>query len=178
MRRAWVWAAAICTAIAPARGPCACADPGLSGPAAAAPASANHQERDVDSQARQFLAEYQQQLAQLELRSNLAAWQAANSGRKEDFDTAAAASLALRTYHSRADAYQRLKQLQATAVDLTPEEQRRWPWPSVPLRQPAACRSAGRGSAAIQRDRALVQHLPWPAERAATVEQRSVGAAA
>jgi len=47
----------------------------------------------------------------LELRAARAQWQAAVSGKKEDFDAAAETNLAMRKYHSDADAYKRLKGL-------------------------------------------------------------------
>jgi len=67
-----------------------------------------------------FLNNYQAEVKTLDVRAALAAWRAANSGRKEDFDAAAAASLALRKYHSDPATYQRLQELLAVKGELPP----------------------------------------------------------
>ena len=74
--------------------------------------------------ARQFLKEYQDELARLDTRANLAMWKAANSGKKEDFDASAAASLALRKFHSDPDAYRRVCEFMTVRSALDPVEAR------------------------------------------------------
>ncbi|OHB70621.1 MAG: hypothetical protein A2V70_07010, partial [Planctomycetes bacterium RBG_13_63_9] len=69
------------------------------------------EEADVSTEAEAFLEDYQKQLATLTIKANLASWQAANSGKKEDFDACAEAELALRKYHSDADKYQKIQEL-------------------------------------------------------------------
>jgi peptidyl-dipeptidase A len=77
------------------------------------------------TEAQAFLRTYQQDLARLEIAANLAQWQAANSGTKEDYDAAAQANLALRTYHSDAEAFRRLEQFdKKLAEQLSPLEVR------------------------------------------------------
>ena len=82
------------------------------------------EQADVKTETKTFLETYQKDLAKLELRANLAAWKAANSGKKEDFDASAEASLALRTYHSDATTYQRVKRLAGAASGLERKEAR------------------------------------------------------
>lgn len=93
-------------------------------PPSAQPAVAEKESGDVTDAARAFLADYQQRFAELEIRSNLAAWKAANSGQADDYAAAAEASLALRTYHSDAERYRRLKELIGGDSQLTPQERR------------------------------------------------------
>ncbi|NQU21876.1 MAG: M2 family metallopeptidase [Candidatus Nealsonbacteria bacterium] len=81
-------------------------------------AYAAEEDSDVKTEARAFLRNYQKELAALELRATLAQWQAAVSGKKEDFAATAAANLALRTYHSDAEAYKRLQGLIEAGDDL------------------------------------------------------------
>ncbi|HOM17018.1 MAG TPA: M2 family metallopeptidase [Thermoguttaceae bacterium] len=57
-------------------------------------------ESSVSEQAQAFLDRYESQLAQLEKKANLASWQAANTGRPEDFQASAEAALAVRRFHS------------------------------------------------------------------------------
>ena len=64
------------------------------------------------------------QFSELEIRANLAEWQAANSGREEDFAAAAAATLAVRKYHSDPAAFQRVQQLRTAASGLSEVERR------------------------------------------------------
>jgi len=71
-----------------------------------------------------FLRQYQKDLAALELEANLAEWKAANTGEKADFDAAAAASLALNQYHSDAQRYGRLVELEAVKDELPPVKAR------------------------------------------------------
>lgn len=71
-----------------------------------------------------FLAEYDAKLAELEIPAALAQWKAANSGKAEDYDEAAARSLALRQYHSNPATYARLKKLITIADQLTPIQAR------------------------------------------------------
>ncbi len=92
-------------------------------PAANAP---KDQEKDTEEQnalkaeAIVFLNNYQAEVKTLDVRAGLAAWRAANSGKNEDFDAAAAASLALRKYHSDSAAYQRLQELLTVKGELPP----------------------------------------------------------
>ena len=91
----------------------------------AAPKAAPAKETDnVNADAKAFLREYEAALAKLEVRANLAWWKAANSGKKEDFAAAARASLAVRTLHSDAGAYERLKGLIRAPGELPPVEAR------------------------------------------------------
>jgi peptidyl-dipeptidase A len=79
---------------------------------------------DLKAQAIAFLAEYEAKLAELEIPAALAQWKAANSGKAEDYDEAAARSLALRQYHSDPQIYARLKRFVAVADQLTPIQAR------------------------------------------------------
>ena len=80
--------------------------------------SSEQEQIDVKTDATEFLKQYHVDLARLEIAANLAAWKAANTGRKEDFDASAAASLELRKYHSDRSAYQRLLKLTAAKSQL------------------------------------------------------------
>jgi peptidyl-dipeptidase A len=66
------------------------------------------------------LRDYEEEFGRLDARANLAAWEAACSGKKEDFDRAAAGELAIRRFHSDAGAYQHLKELMRSARGLPP----------------------------------------------------------
>ena len=79
---------------------------------------------DLKADAKAFLKNYQMEVAKLSIRAGLAEWKAANTGKKEDFDESAAASLALRKFHSDTDAYQRLKKLMTVGSELHPVEAR------------------------------------------------------
>jgi peptidyl-dipeptidase A len=68
-------------------------------------------EVSVVAQARSFLDRYEAQLAELEKGANLASWQAANTGRPEDFRASAEAALALRRFHSDRAAWQEVSRL-------------------------------------------------------------------
>jgi len=72
----------------------------------------------MKAEALAFLERYQKPLAALEIRSTLAEWTAANSGKKEDFDETAEAKLALRKYHSNPETYARLEELLAARGEL------------------------------------------------------------
>lgn len=74
--------------------------------------------------AKAFLKGYQEELARLGIRANLAAWDAANSGKKEDFDRAAEGELAIRKFHSDADAHRRVQDFLKVAKELPPREAR------------------------------------------------------
>ena len=76
------------------------------------------------SEARAFLDDYQKELAKLEIGASLAAWNAANTGKKEDFEASAEASLALRKFHSDTETYRRLKKFMAVRNDLPVKEGR------------------------------------------------------
>jgi len=82
------------------------------------------EKQNVKAEARAFLKSYQAKLAKLEIRAALAAWKAANSGKKEDFDASAEAVLAVRKFHSDPVAYQRLKDLMNARSELTAVEAR------------------------------------------------------
>ena len=82
------------------------------------PAQQSVSKDQMMSEARAFLDNYQKELAKLEKKASLAAWKAANTGKKEDFDASAKASLALRTFHSDKETYRRLKKLMAVRGDL------------------------------------------------------------
>ena len=75
------------------------------------PQAAGEQEADVQVVAKAFLREYQRQYAELELKANTASWAAANSGKKEDFDALARASLALKKFHSSRNGYRKIRAL-------------------------------------------------------------------
>jgi len=75
----------------------------------------------VVEQARTFLDRYEAQLAELEKKVNLASWQAANSGRPEDFQASAEAALALRRFHSDRAAWQEVGRLLVYRAELPPE---------------------------------------------------------
>jgi len=79
---------------------------------------------DLKADAKTFLREYRSELAKLEIRANLAMWTAANSGKKEDFDASAEASLALKKYHSDAETYKRVTKLMTVRKELHPVEAR------------------------------------------------------
>lgn len=79
---------------------------------------------DMKADARAFLSSYQPQLAKLDIQANLAAWKAANSGKKEDFDASAEAALALRKFHSDPAAYKRLLKLTSVKGELPAVEAR------------------------------------------------------
>ncbi|HIQ21708.1 MAG TPA: peptidase M3 [Planctomycetes bacterium] len=108
MRRAIWWAAWAGLLLAVFRGPVMAAE----------------ESGDVRRAARAFLEKYQADLARLERRANLAQWRAANSGKKEDFEAAAAASLALRRYHSDPQVYRQLVELTKSADRLSPLQAR------------------------------------------------------
>ena len=71
-----------------------------------------------------FVGQYQEDLAELEIRAALAEWKAANTGKEEDFEASADATLALKKYHSDAEAYQRLEKLMAARDELRPVQDR------------------------------------------------------
>ena len=97
---------------------------GLVQPMAGAAAAEREEKPEMESQARAFLKEYLDQFAQLEIRANLAEWQAANSGQEKDFAAAAEAALAVSKYHSDPAAYQRVRQLRRAADGLSEVEKR------------------------------------------------------
>ena len=88
------------------------------------PAQESGDQDQMMSEARTFLDNYQKELAKLEIKTTLAAWKAANSGKKGDFDASAAASLALRKFHSDTQTYRRLKKLMAVRDELPVQEGR------------------------------------------------------
>jgi len=104
--------------------PLAGAEPARSSVGGAAAAAEQTEKEAMEAQARTFLKTYTEELAELEIRANLAEWQAANSGREEDFAAAATATLAVRKYHSDPAAYQRVRQLRAAASGLGEVERR------------------------------------------------------
>lgn len=79
---------------------------------------------ELKADAKSFLRDYWDELAKLEIRSSLAMWTAANSGKKEDFDASAEASLALKKYHSDAETYKRITRFMTVRKQLHPVEAR------------------------------------------------------
>jgi len=79
---------------------------------------------ELKADAKAFLRNYWKELAKLEIQASLATWTAANSGKKEDFDASADASLALKKYHSDAETYQRITKLMSVRKELHPVEAR------------------------------------------------------
>ncbi len=79
---------------------------------------------DYDQEAQVFLEAYLTDFARLEGAATLAAWTASNSGKKEDFDAAAAAELALKKLHGDADRYRVLGALLEHADAIQPERRR------------------------------------------------------
>ena len=67
---------------------------------------------------------YQRDYARLDLTAQQAYWKAANSGKKEDFEAAAAATLAVRKFHSDPQAYARLVELAGHADEFNRVESR------------------------------------------------------
>ncbi len=97
-------------------------------PAAARGASDAPNARSTDAQEQQalkdeaiaFLKKYNAEVAKLDVKAALAAWAAANSGKEEDFEAAAAASLAVRKYHSDPQVYRRIEELMEVRDELRP----------------------------------------------------------
>jgi len=67
-----------------------------------------------------FLGKYLGELAEIELKQTTRYWQAANSGKKEDFDAYAAADLELRKLHSSRRRYKEIEELLAHKDQLNP----------------------------------------------------------
>ena len=86
--------------------------------------SGGKEKDEVKADANTFLAGYQTKLAEFAIRANLAYWKAANSGQEEDYEASAAATLALRKFHSDPDAYRRLENLVGAASELPRVEAR------------------------------------------------------
>ena len=82
------------------------------------------EEASMRTEAKTFLEQYYQDLAALEIKANLAAWAAANSGKKEDFAAQAEASLALRKYHSDRKSYEKIGEIMKAADRLDPLDAR------------------------------------------------------
>jgi peptidyl-dipeptidase A len=74
----------------------------------AKPAPAADRGDGAAAEARRFLAGYEADVARLDLQANLTAWQAANTGREEDYAASAEAALAYRKYHSDSATWRRL----------------------------------------------------------------------
>jgi len=77
----------------------------------------DHGGTSATGEATAFLRDYNARRAALEKKAAEAYWQAANSGRKEDFEAFAAADLAIRTFHSDREAYGTVRRLLAGAQD-------------------------------------------------------------
>lgn len=60
---------------------------------------------ELQQKAEQFLSQYLTEMSQIELRRNAKAWEASNSGKKEDFDATALENLKLKKMHSDAERY-------------------------------------------------------------------------
>ncbi len=88
------------------------------------PATIVKENGDMLTEAKAFLKQYEEEIARLGKEAALAEWTAANSGKKEDFDHAARCELAIRKFHSDADAYRRVRKLLESAADLPPLEAR------------------------------------------------------
>ncbi len=67
-----------------------------------------------------FLGKYLGELAEIELRQTTSYWQAANSGKKEDFDAYASADLGLRKLHSSHRRYKEIEELLGHKDELNP----------------------------------------------------------
>lgn len=93
-------------------------------PTRAVSRAAQQKEKRMKAEAKAFLQRYQREFAALELKSNLAWWAAANSGKKEDFDAYAAAQLALKKFHSDPAAYRRIQRLMKSRDQLEPLDAR------------------------------------------------------
>lgn len=95
-------------------------------PPASAPAPVSSAEveaarkAELQKRADAFLAAYFDEFAKLEKEANLAYWAASNSGKKEDFDKAAAAELAVRKLHSDPARYKQIADLLAQRAELNP----------------------------------------------------------
>ncbi len=72
-------------------------------------------------QAQAFLDRYEAEFAELEKKANLAAWQAANTGKKEDFQASAEAALALRRFHSDPNRWAEVRRLLDSRRELPQE---------------------------------------------------------
>lgn len=81
-------------------------------------------ERDLKTEAIAFLNDYDKTLAELEIPAALAQWKAANSGKAEDYEEAAARDLALRKFHSNRETYAQIKRFLTIADQLTPLQAR------------------------------------------------------
>ncbi len=79
---------------------------------------------DLKAEAVAFLKAYDQKLAELEIPAALAHWKAATSGKAEDYDEAAARSLAEREYHSDPETYAQVKRFITVADELSPIQAR------------------------------------------------------
>jgi peptidyl-dipeptidase A len=77
-------------------------------------------EGNVQAKAKAFLDKYYEDFAKAELQQTTTQWTAENSGKKEDFDTFAAADLAVKTLHSDKARYEELKGLLAAKDKLDP----------------------------------------------------------
>ena len=75
---------------------------------------------DVKKEAKALLDSYLAEYAKLEKAQTTAYWTASNSGKKEDFDTAAKAELALKKFHSSADRYAQIVELLKHRSSLDP----------------------------------------------------------
>ena len=76
------------------------------------------------AEAKAFLDQYCKDLAALEIKANLAAWTAANTGKKEDFAVVAEANLALRKFHSSRESYEKILDLLKSKDQLDPLDAR------------------------------------------------------
>ncbi len=75
---------------------------------------------DWQADATKFLDKYLAEYAKLEKVHTLGYWKAANSGKKEDFDAAAAAELELKKLHSDKGHYEKIQELRKHEKDLEP----------------------------------------------------------
>jgi peptidyl-dipeptidase A len=82
------------------------------------------QDGSITVKATEFLALYNDEYAAHDKANNLAYWKAANSGKAEDFEAYAASELALKTFHSDPQRYQKIVGLLGQRQELPPLLQR------------------------------------------------------
>ena len=90
----------------------------------AKPGAGGDRDDGATVETRRFLSGYETEVARLDRLANLASWQAAITGREEDYAASAEAALAYRKYHSDAAAWRRLRAWLQTADGLSELERR------------------------------------------------------
>ena len=115
--------------------------------AAEAPSSvAEEGKENVNATVKSLLADYQAKFAELELVATKASWASATTGKKEDFDAYAKASLALRKFHSDPDMYKKIERLLEAPSFAAPAE---------------AESSGSSGGVAIRPGRGWARNIVW-----------------